>query len=467
MTLYLPLLKPCFSAIAAASFFLFAVVASAQTASVAQQPIAHPVIKKMVGEISAANIEKIIRKLVSFETRHTLSETESDTRGIGAARRWIKSELDKCAADSGGSLKVEFDEFIQPPMARIKEPVKMVNVVATLAGKQAESRDRIYVVSGHYDSMCGDVMDATCNAPGANDDASGTAAVMEMACVMSKYAFDATLVFMAVAGEEQGLLGAAHWAEMARQKNLNVAAMFTNDIIGSSRADDGHVDASQVRVFAEGVPAQKEISDELRKRIASGGENDSPTRQLARFIKDAADTYVPEMKVSLVYRRDRYLRGGDHIPFLERGFPAVRFCEINEDYRHQHQNTRTENSIQFGDLPEFVDFAYTANVARINAASLASLALGPAAPAKVEMETIKLENDTTLRWEANKEPDVTGYEILWRETTAAFWQGKLVAGNVTRYTIKNKSKDNFLFAVRAIDKNGNVSVASYPLPFRP
>jgi Peptidase family M28 len=426
-----------------------------------------PRIQQIVRDISAANIEHTIKKLVSFETRHTASETESDTRGIGAARRWIKQQLDACSAASGGRLQVELDEFMQQPMARIKQPLKIVNVVATLPGKQAESKDRVYVVSGHYDSMCGDVMDASCNAPGANDDASGTAAVMEMACVMAKYEFDATLVFMAVAGEEQGLLGSTHWAETAKQNQRYIAGMFTNDIIGSSRADDGRVDTSRVRVFAEGVPSTETLPEEVRKRIATGGENDSPTRQLARFIKDAADAYVPDMKVALMYRRDRYLRGGDHMPFLERGFPAVRFSEINEDFRHQHQNSRLENSVQFGDLPEFVDFTYTANVARINAAALAALALGPAAPDKAQIETVKLENDTTLRWQANSEPDLAGYEIVWRDSTAPFWQGREFAGNVTRYTIKNRSKDNFIFGVRAIDKDGNASVVSYPLPYRP
>ncbi|MGB9150062.1 MAG: M20/M25/M40 family metallo-hydrolase [Burkholderiales bacterium] len=428
---------------------------------------AQPRIQQIVREISADNIERSIRKLVSFGTRHTASETESDTRGIGAARRWIKQQLDACSAANDGRLQVEFDEFVQQPMARIRQPLKIVNVVATLPGRQAESKERVYVVSGHYDSMCGDVMDEKCDAPGANDDASGTAAVMEIACVMAKHEFDATLVFMAVAGEEQGLLGATHWADKAHKDKRNIAGMFTNDIIGSSRADDGRIDKSQVRVFAEGVPAASEMADDLRKRIATGGENDSPTRQLARFIKESAESYVAGMKVALVYRRDRYLRGGDHMPFLERGFPAVRFSEINEDYRHQHQNARVENNVQFGDLPEFVDFDYTANVARINAAALAALALGPAMPARVEIETIKLENDTTLRWQANVEPDLAGYEILWRDTTAPFWQGRQSVGNVTRHTVKGRSKDNYIFGVRAIDKDGNAGVASYPLPYRP
>jgi len=427
----------------------------------------NPQIGKIVREISAANIEALIRKLAAFHTRHTLSETESDTRGIGAARRWIKAELERYSRESGGRLKVEFDEFTQEPVARIPRAVQIVNVVATLPGRQPESRDRIYVVSGHYDSRASEALDATSAAPGANDDASGTAAVMEMARVMSKYEFDATLVFMAVAAEEQGLNGSTHWAEMAKQKGLNIAGMITNDIIGSSRADDGRVDDSQVRLFAEGVPPAREVSNELRTLLQTGGENDSPARLLARRIKEIGEHYVPGMKVNIIYRRDRYLRGGDHSPFLDRGYAAVRMTEPNEDFRHQHQDVRKENGVQYGDLPEFVDFNYVAQVARINASALAALALAPAAPRNVEVETVKLENDTTLRWEANKEPDLTGYRIVWRETTSPAWQHAQHAGNVTRYTVKGVSKDNYLFGVQAVDRDGNVSVATYPKPYRP
>ena len=254
----------------------------------------NPQIQKIVAEISAANIEALIKKLVSFGTRHTLSETESDTQGIGAARRWIKSEMESYSRASGGRLQVEFDEFTQPAVRRIPKPVQIVNVVATLPGKQPASKDRIYVVSGHYDScVCSqNVLDATSAAPGANDDASGTAAVMEMARVMSKYEFDATLVFMTVAAEEQGLLGAAHWAEMAKQKSLNIAGMITNDIIGSSRSEDGRVDDTHVRLFAEGVPPVREMSADLRTLIQYGGENDLPTRQLARYIKQVGEQYL-------------------------------------------------------------------------------------------------------------------------------------------------------------------------------
>jgi hypothetical protein len=242
--------------------------------------------------------------------------------------------------------------------------------------------------------------------------------------------------------------------------------MFTNDIIGSSHSDDDRIDNTRVRLFAEGIPAQKEIPDKLRTLIATGGENDSPSRQLARYVKEVGERYVPGFKVSVVQRRDRYLRGGDHIPFLERGYAALRFTEPNEDFRHQHQNLRVENNVQYGDLPEFVDYTYTAQVARVNAAALASLALAPAAPQNVGMSTAQLENDTTLRWEANREPDLLGYRVVWRDTTAAQWQGAAWAGNATQFTVKGFSKDNYFFGVQAVDKDGNVSVASYPAPLR-
>ncbi|HBI71137.1 MAG TPA: aminopeptidase [Massilia sp.] len=419
-------------------------------------------IDKIVAEISPKRIENYINKLVSFETRHTMSDTVSETRGIGAARRWIKSELERCGA---GKLQVSFDSHVAPVSARISRPTEIVNVVATLPGTQEASKERLYVVSGHYDSRNTDVMDAEGKAPGANDDASGTAAVMEMACVMAKYKFDATLVFMAVAAEEQGLLGAGHWAKQARANNLNVAGMFTNDIIGSSRADDGRVDNKQVRLFAQSIPATKEMSDAVRQLVATGGENDSISRQLARHVKEQGERYVKGFKVSVIQRHDRYLRGGDHMPFLEQGYAALRFTEPNEDFSHQHQNLRTENGKVYGDLIEFVDFDYTAKVAKVNAAALASLALAPSAPKDVKVRTDKLVNDSTLVWAANPEPDVAGYRIVWRDTTAAQWEGSQYVGNVTEATVK-LSKDNVFFGVQAIDKEGNVSPATYPTPLR-
>ena len=424
----------------------------------------NPQIAGVVKKISAQKIEASIHKLVSFGTRHTLSDATSETRGIGAARRWLQSEFERYGKDSGGRLQVTMDEFTQPPGERNPQPVQVVNVVATLSGEQAEARDRIYVASGHYDSRVSDPMNATADAPGANDDASGVAAVLELARVMSQQKWDATLVFMAVAGEEQGLFGSTHWAKMAKEKHWNVAGMITNDIIGSSHADDGHLDNTHVRLFAEGVPPLQEMPEAWRKQIQTGGENDSAARELARFIKTTGERYVPEMTVNIIYRKDRYLRGGDHSPFLEAGFAAVRLTEPNESFNHQHQDVRKENGVQYGDLPEFDDFAYIAQVARINAASLGALALAPAAPAGVEMETKELTNDTTLHWQANREPDLAGYEVLWRETTSPLWQQTAAAGNVKRFTVPKVSKDNFLFGVAAVDQDGNRSPAVYPAP---
>lgn len=420
-------------------------------------------ITNIVREIDARNIENSIRKLVSFGTRNTLSEQNDPKRGIGAARDWLYSEFLKVAETSGGRMTVEKQSFEQAKAARIPQPTILTNVVATLKGTQPDSVERMYVVSGHYDSMCNSPTDAKCDAPGANDDASGTAAVLEMARVMAKYTFDATIVFMAVPGEEQGLLGATYYAEQAKTKNLNVDAMFTNDIIGNTLGGNGVRDRATVRVFSEGVPSN-ETPAEANTRRSVGGENDSASRQLARFIKDVAESYTPQFKVMMVYRRDRYGRGGDHIPFLERGFPAVRFTEVNEEFRHQHQNVRTENGVQYGDLPEFVDFAYVANVARVNAASLASLALAPSRPKGVAILTARLSNDTDLKWDANKEPDIAGYEIVWRDTTSAVWTNSQSVGNVTSFTMKGMSKDNYFFGVRAIDREGNRSVVVYPRP---
>lgn len=422
-----------------------------------------PQINKILAEISPKRMEGYVAKLVSFGTRHTMSETESETRGIGAARRWIKAELERCGA--GTPLQVSFDSHIAPVSARISRPTEIVNVVATLPGTQEASKDRIYVVSGHYDSRVSDVMNYTADAPGANDDASGTAATMELACVMAKHKFDATIVFMAVAAEEQGLLGARHWATQARQKNLNIAGMYTNDIIGSSRADNGKVDNKQVRLFSQSIPATKEMSEAVRQLVATGGDSDSLSRQLARHTKEIGERYVKGFKVSVIHRADRYLRGGDHMPFLEQGYAALRFTEPAEDFAHQHQDLRTENGKVYGDLIEFNDVDYIAKVTRVNAAALASLALAPAAPQNVKLRTDKLTNDSTLVWQANAEPDVAGYRIVWRETTASDWQGAKWVGNVTEATI-DLSKDNVFFGVQAVDKDGNVSVATYPLPQR-
>lgn len=425
----------------------------------------NPRIASLVAAVSVERIEARIRKLASFGTRNSLSDTDSPTRGIGAARRWIKAELEDCAKASGGRLEVAFDEHRVEKGPRIPKPTTIVNVVATLPGTQAESAGRLYVVSGHYDSMPSTPTDPDKDAPGANDDASGTAVAMELACVMAPHRFDATLVFMAVAGEEQGLLGAYGWANAARARGAHVAGMITNDIVGNTRRIDGRVERGRVRLFAEGVPPLKELPEAVVSMLRTGGENDLPTRAMARYVKEAAERHAA-LKVDVIYRRDRYLRGGDHFAFLEAGYPALRLTEPGEDWRHQHQDVRVVDGVQYGDLPEFVDFPYVAEVARVNVAALASLALGPAVPQEVEMENLRLENDTTLRWKANAEPDVAGYRILWRDTTAPFWQHAKDVGNVTRETLPGVSKDDFVFGVQAYDRDGNLSVTAYPRPYR-
>ena len=434
----------------------------AQRSRPPQRALRNPGIASIVRQIDARNIERIIRQLAAFGTRNTLSEQNNPKRGIGAARDWLYAEFLKAAEASGGRMTVEKQSYEQAKAPRVPEPTIITNVVATLKGSQPEASDRIYVVSGHYDSMCNTPVDAKCDAPGANDDASGTAAVLEMARVMAKFEFDATIVFMAVAGEEQSLLGSTHFAEQAKQKNWNVDAMFTNDIVGNTLGGNGIRDRGTVRVFSEGVPSN-ETQAEATTRRSVGGENDSSSRQLARFIKETSEAFVPNMKVLLVYRRDRYGRGGDHIPFLERGYPAVRFTEMNEDFRHQHQNVRVENGVQYGDLPEFVDFAYVANVARVNAASLAMLAYAPSRPKGVTIVS-RLSDDTELRWEGNKEPDLAGYEIVWRDTASPVWTNVKPVGKVTTFTLKGMSKDNFFFGVRAVDNEGNRSPVTFPRP---
>lgn len=423
-----------------------------------------PEIETIIHDISADSIKATITKLVSFHTRQTLSDTVSDTSGIGAARRWIASRFKQISRKTGGRLRVRYDSYIQQPEGRINRPVRIVDVVATLPGSQPESRNRIYIVSGHYDSRVSDIMDSTHFAPGADDDGSGVAASIELARVMSKHKFDATIMFVAVAGEEQGLFGSTHLAKEAKQNNWDVAGMITNDIIGSPTAENGVRDAHEVRVFAQGVPPVRELNRYERILLATGGENDTPPRELARHIRNAARLYVRGMNVNIIYRSDRYLRGGDHMPFLDEGYPAVRFTEPHEDYRHQHQDVRVENGVQYGDLPRYLDYTYIANVTRINAAALATLALAPASPSNVAMETKKLTNNTTLYWNTNHEPDLAGYRIVWRNTNAPYWQFAKTVGPDSTATIDNTSKDNYLFGVEAIDKAGHRSPAVYPLP---
>lgn len=446
---------------------LFLCIALSLIPASAQTSKLDPQIQKMVRDVSARNIEASIRKLVSFGTRNTLSEQDNPTRGIGAARDWIFAEFQRISSECGGCLDVQKQSFTQaanpPPRGRFPEATVLTNVFAVLKGTTDPSR--IYVVSGHYDSMCSSPTDAKCDAPGANDDASGTAVSIELARVMSKQKFDATIVFMAVPGEEQGLAGAAHYAEEALKAKANIEAMFTNDIVGGVTTQKNSQFRNRVRVFSEGVPSN-ETTQEANTRRSVGGENDSASRQLARYVKEQSDRYLRGFSAWMIYRRDRYGRGGDHIPFLERGFPAIRFTESDEDYAHQHQTLRTVEGKFYGDTPEYVDFGYTANVAKVNLVALASLASAPAKPKNVGIVTGGLNNDTVLKWDASSDVDLAGYELVWRDTTAAEWTNSRSLGNVTTFTAKAMSKDNYFFGLRAVDKQGNKSPVVYPRPTR-
>jgi hypothetical protein len=411
-------------------------------------------------EIDEANIQQTVETLVSFGTRHTLSTQDDPKRGIGAARDWIFKTMQHYAKKSDGRMTVELQSYIQQPANRIPTATRITNVIATLRGSKYP--DRVHVISGHYDSRVTDVMNSTSDAPGADDDGSGVAVSMELARVMATRRPEATLVFAAVAGEEQGLYGSTHMAEQFASAGTDVRAMFTNDIVGSSTADDGTQDPTSIRLFAEGVPTD-ETPAEAAIRQSVGGENDSPARQLARFVTEVADNQETGMRVRVIYRRDRYLRGGDQIPFLQHGYPAARFTEPNENFAHQHQDVRVENGVQYGDLPQFCDFGFIARVAKVNAATLWSLAAAPGTPRNVKVLTAALTNDTDLTWDANTESDLDHYEVVWRPTLEDDWTHVIDVGNATHAHI-DLSKDNVFFGVRAVDSTGHRSPAAFPTP---
>ncbi len=421
-------------------------------------------IKSMVDEVSSKNIESIVRKLVSFETRHSMSDTLSSKTGIGAARNWIRSELESYSKSSGGRLKVEFDTFTQPADGRrVAVPTVMKNVLGILPGTDPAD-DRIFIVSGHYDSRATDVNDSKIFAPGANDDASGTAAAMELARVMSKHKFNATIIFVAMVAEEQGLYGAANLAKRAKAEKWNVAGMITNDIIGNTYAmETGIKDNRSVRVFSEGVSAA-ETSEEAARRASTGAENDGKARQFARYVKEVAERYVDQLDVKLIYRRDRYLRGGDHTPFSQQGFAGIRITEMNENFERQHQTVRNENGISFGDLPDFVDYEYAQKVTRMNLAALANLALAPREPVNVGIITSGLTNRTELKWQAPQGEKPSGYYVVMRETSSPVWEKKFFVMDTK--AILNYSKDNYYFGVQSVDADGHESLVVIPASVR-
>jgi len=451
-----------------------AVVAGAECWAQAQNSAARegattppdPQIAAALQQVSAKRIQANIEKLVSFGTRSTLSVQDAAGmaagRGIGAARLWIQAELEQYSKECGGCLDVESYRFVQQPGERVSKPTELTDVYAVLKGADPANNKRIVLVTGHYDSRNSDNFDIKGDAPGANDDASGTAVSLECARVLSKMKFPATIIFLTVAGEEQGLYGSQHFARMAKESNWNLEAVLNNDIVGGDKSAEQ--DHAVVRVFSEGVP-QAAKDQELRRIRGLGGENDSGSRQLARYIADVGRAYEVGVKPMLVFRLDRYLRGGDHYSFNQEGFSAVRFTEFREDFNHQHQNVRTENGVEYGDLPKFVDYDYVAAVARLNAATLALLASGPAPPANVSLVTKDLDNDSTLTWDVSPGGLAARYEVLWRATTSPEWEHVQKVGNVTRATLK-LSKDNVIFAVRAIDGQGHASLPVVPAPGR-
>lgn len=423
----------------------------------------------ILAQVNATNIESTILKLVSFGTRHTLSIQNSTTRGIGAARDWIHSEFQRYADASDGRFTVETVGYMQQPDGnRILFPVLISDVVATLHG--TETPERLYVVSGHYDSRVSDALNYESDAPGADDDASGVAISLELARIMSQPSFPqprASIAFVAVAGEEQGLLGAQFLAQSYANASVNVEGMFTNDIVGSSRGDDGAEDPYTIRLFAQGLPPlDVEDATVRERRLTIGGENDTPARNLARLVKEVAENEATGMNVSVIYRLDRYLRGGDHRPFLEAGYPAARFTEPNEDYAHQHQDVRIdENGKQYGDLSEFVDFDFVARVGRVNGAALWSLANSAGAPHNVRVNTTALGNDSIFYWDppAGGEDGIDGYEVVFRATDTPFWTHVIDVGLVNEVTV-DLSKDNVIFGIRSRSVDGFRGVAVLPFP---
>ncbi len=445
-----------------------------------------PAISAALSQISAKQIRHTIEALVGFKNRSTLSSMDKDLppgQGVSAAADWITERLQSYSGDCGGCLEVKRDTFTEPPQTgpnpRITQPTTITNVYAVLRGKDPEQAKRVILVTGHYDSRNSDVMNTHDPAPGANDDASGVAVSLECARVLSRLKLPATLVFAAVAGEEQGLNGSAHLAKLAKSEGWEIEAVLNNDIVGGNTTPgDTLQDKFAVRVFSESLPASA-TPEELRRLIALGYESDSPSRELARAVADVGSTYDPmpaTRKVAkategfhpvLEFRRDRFLRGGDHSSFNQQGFAAVRFTEWREDFNHQHQNVRTENGTEYGDLLKFVDFDYVARVARLNAATMAVLGSAPPPPVDVRVVTRNLDNNTTLKWSHGAgASDATQYEIVWRETSAPDWQRSLPVKAGEMSVTVPVSKDNVIFGVRAVDAAGHRSLAVVPMPER-
>lgn len=422
-------------------------------------------LRDILKAIDRHNIEATIRTLAGFGTRHTESSQTDPNRGIGAAINFVFNTLQGYAAQSNGRMTVARQTYHQAPIAgTILTPggVDITNVVATIQGSLTPNR--IYVVSGHLDSRCTIVTNSVSDAPGADDDASGVAVMLEVARALSTHAPESTIVLTAVDGEEEGLFGSDNQAKLFKAAGADIQGMFSDDIVGASRAQDGTEEAHRVRIFSEGVPTL-DTATAANLRVLTGGENDSQSRQLARFVKSVAENGDTDMTVWLMFRRDRYLRASDHVSYQRQGYPAARFTEPNETFAHEHQDVRVDatTGVQFGDLIDFDDFSYMERVARVNAATLWSLSQGPGTPKGAQIVAAVLTNDTQLVWNANTDPDLAGYEVVWRETTESDWTNAIPVGNVTNVTLPLSPKDNFQFGVRAVDKDGHHSPVAFPV----
>jgi len=441
--------------------FLFATFLFISLASFTQTIIQKDAeIETMVKEVNKDSLQSYIKTLVSFGTRNTLSTQTNAKRGIGAARNWVLNKFNLYAKNSEGRLTAFVDTTtLLPNGKRIDSTIVLGNVMAILKGTDTADK-RVFIISGHLDNMRTNVMDRTNDAPGANDDGSGCAAVIECARIMSKHQFSATIIFVTVSGEEQGLLGSYYLANKAKRDGWQIEAVLNNDIMGSNNSNETNIiDNTKIRVFSEGLPAY-ETEKQAKLIRQMGWENDGKARQLARYIKEIGERYVANIEVKLVYRNDRFLRGGDHTPFVEQGFAAVRFTEMNENYTRQHQDVRIDNNIQYGDIEAYIDYEYLRKNTAINLCNLANLAKAPSTPNEVKIETKKLSNYSLINWKAPKTGNLKGYYVLIRETTNAFWEKKI-------FTTANSiqlpySKDNYFFAVQSIGVDGNESLMVVP-----
>ena len=427
--------------------------ASAHDSAVAPKPL----LQSIAADVKTDELHAMIAKLVGFGTRHTLSDTKSDTRGIGAARRWVKSRFEEFSKQCNDCLQIDLPEQTVTG-ERVPQPTAIVDVLAIQRG--TDDPDRVMVISGHLDSRVRDVMDATSNAPGADDDGSGSATVIEAARVLSKHKFRATLVYAVLSGEEQGLYGGKLLAQYARDHHWSVEAALNNDIVGNTLGTNGVRDTTHVRVFSEGTRST-ETPEEATRRRYNGGEVDSPSRNLARFISGLADSYLKDFSVRMVYRTDRYSRGGDQVPMLAAGFPAVRFTEAIENYTREHEDVRLENGVQYGDVLDAVDFVYLTQVARINAVTMAALAMAPPPPAQVKTEGA-VSMDTTVSWSAA--PGAASYRVWWRDTTAPHWTESRAASEATTLVLKDVNIDDWFFGVASVSADGYESPVEFPGP---